>query len=199
MKKILLILLLAAVVLAGCSSSRQVTRLETDSQTDLSGRWNDTDARLVAQEMISDCLTRVWLTDFAAANGRKPVVTVGRIRNETDEHINTETFTKDFERELINSGQVKFVGTMAERQDVREERADQSEYASAETMKQIRNETGADFVLLGAVKTIVDEVEGQRVVFYQTDLELINVESNEKAWIGTKKIKKAISQGRYKP
>jgi len=195
MKKILLILLLAAVVLAGCSSSRQVTRLETDSQTDLSGRWNDTDARLVAQEMISDCLTRVWLTDFAAANGRKPVVTVGRIRNETDEHINTETFTKDFERELINSGQVKFVGTMAERQDVREERADQSEYASAETMKQIRNETGADFVLLGAVKTIVDEVEGQRVVFYQTDLELINVESNEKAWIGTKKNQKGYLAG----
>lgn len=200
MKKIVLILLLAVALIAGCSSSsRQVTRMDTDTQTDLSGRWNDTDARLVAQEMISDCLSRVWLTDFAAAQGRKPVVTVGRIRNVTDEHINTETFTKDFERELLNAGQVKFVGTMDERQDVREERADQSEYASAETIKQLRNETGADFVLLGAVKTITDEAEGQRVVFYQTDLELINVESNEKVWIGTKKIKKGISQGKFKP
>jgi uncharacterized protein (TIGR02722 family) len=199
MKKIALILLLAVTLIAGCSSSRQVTRMEPDTQTDLSGRWNDTDARLVAQEMISDCLSRVWLTDFAAAQGRKPVVTVGRIRNVTDEHINTETFTKDFERELLNAGQVKFVGTMDERQDVREERADQSEYASAETIKQLRNETGADFVLLGAVKTITDEAEGQRVVFYQTDLELINVESNEKVWIGTKKIKKGISQGQFKP
>ncbi len=198
MKRIVLILLVAALVV-GCGSSRQVTRLETDSQTDLSGRWNDTDARLVAQEMIGDCLSRVWLTDFAAAQGRKPVVTIGRIRNVTDEHINTETFSKDFERELINSGQVKFVGTMAERQDVREERTDQSDYASAETIKQLRNETGADFVLLGAVKTITDQAEGQGVVFYQTDLELINVESNEKVWIGTKKIKKGISQGKFKP
>jgi uncharacterized protein (TIGR02722 family) len=199
MKKNFLLFLLAAALIVGCSSSRQVTRMEPDTQTDLSGRWNDTDARLVAQEMISDCLSRVWLTDFAAAQGRKPVVTVGRIRNVTDEHINTETFTKDFERELLNAGQVKFVGTMDERQDVREERADQSEYASAETIKQLRNETGADFVLLGAVKTITDEAEGQRVVFYQTDLELINVESNEKVWIGTKKIKKGISQGQFKP
>lgn len=198
MKKIALILLLAALV-AGCSSSRQVTRLETDSTTDLSGRWNDTDARLVAQEMISDCVSRVWLTDFAAAAGRKPVVTVGRIRNMTDEHINTETFTKDFERELLNSGQVKFVGSLDERVDVREERADQSEYASAETMKKLRAETGADYVLLGAVKTITDQAEGQRVVFYQTDLELIHVETNEKAWIGSKKIKKGISQGKFKP
>jgi uncharacterized protein (TIGR02722 family) len=198
MKKIAVILLLTALV-AGCSSSRQVTRLDTESTTDLSGRWNDTDARLVAQEMISDCLSRVWLTDFAAEAGRKPVVTVGRIRNMTNEHINTETFTKDFERELINSGQVKFVGTLEERQDVREERYDQSEYASAETIKQLRAETGADFILLGGVKTITDQAEGQRVVFYQTDLELINVESNEKAWIGTKKIKKGISQGKFKP
>ncbi len=198
MKKIVLILLLAVLVV-GCSSSRQVTRLDTESTTDLSGRWNDTDARLVAQEMISDCLTRVWLTEFAAANGRKPVVTVGRIRNQTSEHINTETFTKDFERELINSGQVKFVGSLDERVDVREERTDQSEYASAETMKKLRAETGADYVLIGAVKTITDQAEGTRVVFYQTDLELINVESNEKVWIGTKKIKKAVTQGKYKP
>ncbi len=199
MRKIVLILLMAMLAFGCSSTGRQVTRMEPDTQTDLSGRWNDTDARLVAQEMISDCLSRVWLTDFAVAESRKPVVTVGRIRNETSEHINTETFTKDFERELINSGQVKFVGSLDERVDVREERADQSEYASAETIKQLRAETGADYVLLGAVKTITDEAEGQRVVFYQTDLELIHVESNEKVWIGTKKIKKGISQGKFKP
>ena len=198
MKRGLLILLLA-ILLVGCSSSKQVTRLDTETTTDLSGRWNDTDSRLVAQEMISDCLSRVWLTDFAAAHGKKPVVTVGMIRNMTSEHINTETFTKDFERELLNSGQIRFVGSMEQRGEIREERQDQQEYASLETVKQLRAETGADFVLLGAVKTIVDQEEGTRVVFYQTDLELINVESNEKAWIGTKKIKKGISQGKWKP
>jgi len=197
MKRILLFLVLATLV-AGCSSSKQVTRLDTQSTTDLSGQWNDTDSRLVAEEMIRDCLSRVWLTDFAAANGQKPVVTVGTIRNLTSEHISTETFTKDFERELLNSGQVRFVGSKTERVEVRDERQDQQEWASVETVKQLRAETGADFVLLGAVKTIVDQEEKNRVVFYQTDLELINVETNEKVWIGTKKIKKGISQGSWK-
>ncbi len=185
-----------AMMMVACSSSRQVTRMESDTQTDLSGNWNDTDSRLVAEEMIQDCLRRPWLTDFVAASGEKPVVTVGRIRNLSSEHINTETFTKDFERELLNSGMVRFVGSKIEREDVREERMDQKDWASEETVKQIREETGADFILLGSIKSITDQIVGKQTIFYQTDLELINVESNEKVWIGSKEIKKGISQGK---
>jgi len=65
-------------------------------------------------------------------------------------------------------------------------------------MKRIRAETGADFILVGAIKSIVDEIEGTRVVYYQTDLEMINIESMEKVWIGTKKIKKEISKKKTK-
>jgi len=185
-----------AGLLLACSSSRQVTRLDTETVTDLSGRWNDTDSRLVAEETIADCLSRPWLTDFVAARGTKPVVTVGTIRNRSSEHIDTETFTTDFERELLNSGKVKFVASRIQRDEIRDERWDQQEFASPETMKRFREETGADFLLLGAIKSITDQVEGRRVVFYQTDLELIDIETNEKVWIGTKEIKKGISQGK---
>ena len=195
MKKAIIIFLAAALII-GCGSSRQVSRLDTESVTDLSGRWNDTDARLVAEEMITDCLARTWLSDFMLEKSRRPVVTVGRIRNKSSEHIDTETFTADFERELINSGKVQFVGSKLEREDVREEREDQRDWASDATVKKLREETGADFILLGSIKTITDQAEGKKVVFYQTDLELINVESNVKAWMNTKKIKKGISQGK---
>ncbi len=199
MKRLLILLLvMGLVVLAGCSSKRQVTRLEPESQTDLSGKWNETDARLVAEEMVSDALSRPWLTRFIEQNGSRPVVTVGRIRNKTSEHIDVETFTTDFERELINSGSVRFVGNKFQRDDVRDERFDQDEWASAETKKQLREELGADFILLGAIKSITDQIDGKSTVFYQTDLELINIESNEKVWIGSKKIKKGISQGSTK-
>ncbi|MEW5922430.1 MAG: penicillin-binding protein activator LpoB, partial [Candidatus Zixiibacteriota bacterium] len=103
-----------------------------------------------------------------------------------------------FERELINSGRVRFVASSGQRDEIRGERFDQQEFASQETMKKIRNETGADFILMGAIKTIVDQVEGTKVVYYQTDLEMINIESMEKVWIGTKKIKKGISQDKTK-
>ncbi|UCE24435.1 MAG: penicillin-binding protein activator LpoB [Candidatus Zixiibacteriota bacterium] len=194
MKKLLIFVLLACLPL-GCGGGKTVTRLDTESVTDLSGKWNDTDSRLVAEEMISDCLSRPWLTNFAADQGAKPVVTVGTIRNLSSEHIEMGTFISDFERELINSTSIRFVASKEARAEIREERFEQQEFASRETAKKLREETGADFMLQGAIKTITDQEEGKRVVFYQTDLELVNIESMEKVWIGTKKIKKGIAQG----
>jgi len=199
MKKLLVVVVIMAVIPLGCGGSgKTVTRLDTESVTDLSGKWNDTDSRLVAEEMISDCLSRPWLTDYVAARGAKPVVTVGTIRNLTSEHIAMETFISDFERELINNGNVRFVASKEQRAEVREERSEQQEFASRETAKRLREETGADFMLQGAIKTITDQEEGKQVVFYQTDLELVNIESMEKVWVGTQKIKKGIAQGKTK-
>ncbi|MDX9856613.1 MAG: penicillin-binding protein activator LpoB [candidate division Zixibacteria bacterium] len=198
MKTLLIVLALGMLMIAGCGGGKQVTRLETDTVTDLSGRWNDTDSRLVAEEMISDALSRPWLMSYVERSGQKPVVTVGTIRNLSNEHIAMETFIADFERELINSGSVRFIAAPAQRDELRAERQDQQEFATAETAKKMRAETGADFMLQGAIKTITDEEDGKRVVFYQTDLELVNLETIEKVWIGTKKIKKGISQGSTK-
>jgi penicillin-binding protein activator len=192
------ILMLALIAAFACSSHKQVSRLQTDQVTDLSGQWNDTDAKLVAQEMVSDCLAKIWLTDFLTAKGQKPVVTVGTIRNMSSEHIDTDVFSTDFERELINSGKIKFVAGRDQRGEIRNERADQQENSSDETMKKFGKEIGADFILLGSVKTITDEIEGRRTIFYQTDFELVNLETNEKVWIGSKEIKKGISQGKVK-
>jgi penicillin-binding protein activator len=190
--------LLAFVALVSCSSHKQVSRLAADSVTDLSGQWNDTDAKLVAQEMVSDCLAKIWLTDYIQAKGQKPVVTVGTIRNMSSEHIDTDIFTSDFERELINSGKVRFVASRDQRGEIRNERADQQDNSSDETMKKFGKEVGADFILLGSVRTITDEVEGRHTIFYQTNYEMINLETNEKVWIGEKEIKKGISQGKVK-
>jgi uncharacterized protein (TIGR02722 family) len=196
--KLILISFLLAALIVGCGAPKKVTRLESDVVTDVSGRWNDTDARLVSEEMVRDCLSRPWITDFLGQKRQKPVVTVGTIRNLSSEHIDTETFSTDMERELINSGQVRFVASRDQRQEIRQERSEQQEFASDETVKRMAEETGADFVVQGSIKTIVDQEEGLKVVFYQTDLELINVESMEKVWIGTKKIKKEISRNSTK-
>ncbi len=199
MKKLLVLLMLAAL-LAGCGGGgKTVTRLDPQTTTDLSGKWNDTDARLVAEEMISDCLSRPWLTDFLIAkSGNKPVVTLGTIRNLTSEHIEMETFSEDFQRELLNSGKVRFVSSKKLRAEVRDERQEQQEFASRETAKRMREELGADFIVQGAIKTITDQEGGAQVVFYQTDMQLVNIETMEIVWIGDKKIKKGIAQGKTK-
>jgi uncharacterized protein (TIGR02722 family) len=192
MKKIFALSMLAIVVLIGCSTSRQVQRVDPGQQTDLSGRWNDTDSRLVAEEMVRDGLARVWLTDFLAAKGRKPVIIVGFIKNKTHELISSDTFIKDIEREFINSGKVTIVQAGAAREELRAERSDQQDFTSPETIKKWGQEKGADFILQGVINSIVDSEGKQSVVYYQVDLELTNLETNEKGWIGTQKIKKAI-------
>jgi uncharacterized protein (TIGR02722 family) len=183
-----------SVFVFGCSSSRQVSRVSTDSNIDLSGKWNDTDSRLVAEQMVTSLTTKPWLDNFNTENSRKPSVIVGTVRNLSSEHIQTDAFIEDIQRELVNSGKVTFVASKKERQEVRQERLDQQSNATEETAKKLAAETGADYMLQGSIKDIVDRVEGTEVKFYQVDMELIDLQSNEKIWMDTKKIKKVIDR-----
>jgi len=197
MKKLMLLLFVAVLMFSGCATTT-VSRTATDSTTDLSGRWNDTDSRMVAEQMVKELIYRPWLSDFLMENDEKPVVIVGSIRNRSSEHIDTSVFIKDIERELINSGKVTFVATSKERKEVIEERFHQQSHASVETAASIAQETGADFMLIGEISSITDAIQGTKAIFYQVDLELINIETNEKVWMGNKKIKKIVSRSKMK-
>ncbi len=183
---------LAAVLLAGCATS--VKREDVNTTIDISGRWNDTDSRLVAEEMIKDCLSQSWLARANTALGKTPTVIVGTVRNQSNEHINTDTFVEDLQRSLINSGQVSFVASQAERGDVRGERLDQDTHASEATRKDNGQETGADYMLSGVLNAIQDSEGGKTVMFYQTNLKLLDMKTNQIAWNGQKKSKKFIKR-----
>lgn len=191
--------LLVILLLVGCAApTRTVSRISTDEVTDQSGYWNDTDSRLVAEQIVKDLIYKPWLSDYSRDYGEKPTLIVGSVRNMSSEHIQTDSFIKDIERELINSGKVKFVASSKEREEIRQERMEQQSYASEESAKRLAAETAADFILQGKITSIVDAIEGQEAKFYQVDMELINVETNEKVWIGTKKIKKFITKSKTK-
>lgn len=187
--------LLLAPWLAACGGTK-VTRMDTNDVKDLSGRWNDTDSRLVAEEMIRDCLSRPWVSNATADKGKSPTVIVGAVRNQSHEHVATDTFVEDLQRELINSGRVEFVASKSERGDVRDERLDQDTNASEETRKAHGNESGADYMLSGAINTIEDQEGGKTVVLYQTNLKLLNMKTNQIAWNGQKKIKKFVQRSK---
>jgi len=193
-----MVLFLMVGSIAGCSTIK-VKRIETDKVIDLSGKWNDTDSRLVAEEMIKDCVERPWLNKFEEKSKREPVVIVGTIMNRSHEHINSQLFIKDLERSLINSGMVKFVASKEERQEVREERISQNEdgMTDKDTIKPVGYETGADFMLQGSINSVKDEIKGRYVILYQVNLELIDLTTNQKVWIGEKEIKKSVKKGKF--
>jgi uncharacterized protein (TIGR02722 family) len=186
---------LALNLVTGCASTT-VSRVDTASVTDLSGRWNDTDSRLVAEAMIKEAISQPWLDDYTKTKGRQPVVIVGTIANRSHEHINVQTFISDLERELTNSRRVTFVAGKGEREELREERRDQATYALESTQKPPGKEFGADYLLRGTISTIEDELDGTKAVYYQVDLEMVDLTNNVKSWFGQKKIKKVVERKR---
>lgn len=200
MNKLILTILVLSLAVISCRPSQNITRIDPGTQTDLSGKWNDTDARLVAQEMIPDALSKPWLNNFKNKHDKTPVIIVGNVRNESMEHIDTEVFTKEMERVFVNSGEITVVASRDEREQLRDERIDQQRWASEESTRELARELGADFMLIGNINSIVDEAVDRRTlaVFYTVNLELVDIESNVKVWIGNKKIKKYIERRHYR-
>ena len=51
-------------------------------------------------------------------------------------------------------------------------------------------------MLQGTINSLVDELDGTRAVFYQVDLELLDIASNVKVWQGQKKVKKLVERSK---
>jgi hypothetical protein len=184
------------VVGAGCNNKR-VARIEPTSVTDLSGRWNDADSRLVAGQLIEQSLAATWTHRYAESHGgAPPTVIVGRFSNRTMEHIAVGTFVKDLERAFVSSAAVRVVAAADERQAVRTERLDQQRHATADSRARLAREQGAQYMLQGEVQAIEDSEGREKIVYYQVDAALIDLESNAKVWVGQHKIKKYIDRRR---
>ena len=178
----LLAVILSVVILSACGSTK-VQRLDSSETVDLSGAWNDSDSRMTAETMVADVLNRPWINRHVSQKGKPPTVIVGSIKNLTHEHINTNTFVSDIERELINSGMVEFVASANQRGDIREERKDQDLNSTEATRNAAGQEIGADYMLTGQINTIIDANASTQVRYYQVDLTLISMADNRKVWV----------------
>ena len=197
MKKALIIFCAAVLLFSSCASAT-VKRIDPAKQTDLSGYWNDTDVRIVCESLIRDCLSSARVDqEIRARGGRIPTVIVGRFRNESDEQIDTAIITSIMETVIFNSGRLDFVAGGATREDIRAERQDQQGNASEATAAALGKETGADFMLTGSVRTIVDRAGNQTVRTYFVTAELTNIETNARIWLEqNNEIKKVITRPR---
>ncbi|MDO6804343.1 hypothetical protein Q4595_17985, partial [Wenyingzhuangia sp. 1_MG-2023] len=99
---------LATATVSGCGST-EVKRVDSNEEIALSDRWNATDSRLVAEEMVTDMVSFPWATEFEMDHGRNPTVIIQRISNKSHEHIAVDTFINDIKRSIIRSGKASFV------------------------------------------------------------------------------------------
>jgi uncharacterized protein (TIGR02722 family) len=194
--------LLAAA--GGCSSNPRVNRVDAETQVDLSGQWNDTDVRQVCETLITGALASPRLNDFikefsAKNGGRLPTVIVGRFRNTSSEHIDTGIIAGRMRTAIINAGKLEFVEGGEAREDLRAERQDQQSNAGVDSAAALANETGAQFMLTGEVRSIVDQAGDTAMRTYFVKATLTNIETSRIIWEDeNNEIKKIIRRPRAK-
>jgi len=184
-------------LLVGCNTPNQhVERVSPETVVDVDYRFNDTDARQVWQGMVNDANFRGWIDRWTAShNGQPPVLIVGDIKNNTQDYINNKLFTRNFEREMLNGGRVRIVAARDDRGELRDERLQGQEWNTPQTRKIMKEELGADLILLGDVNDVVQRSLDNRTVskYYQVNLDLTDLQSNEKVWIGSVEVKKVAT------
>ena len=193
MKKIFIVL---GVIFLLSSCATSVKRVEAGTERDLSGYWNARDVRIVCQALIDDALSSPRIDQAIRQAGKTPMVIVGRFRNESSEHIDTAIISETMQNVIFNSGRLDFVAGSDERDEIRDERNEQQGFASEETAARLGRETGADFMMTGTVRTIVDREGNRTVRTYYVSAFLTNIETNERMWMGqnseiTKEIRRA--------
>jgi penicillin-binding protein activator len=183
---------LFVLVLMISACAQTVSRIDPAQQIDLSGRWNDSDSRQVAEKMISELLNSSRYQEYAKELGKRPTIIVGLIRNRTSEHIDANNYIKKFEVAIFNSNVADLVESDSFRDKLRAERAQQQDFADPATMAQWGKEVGANLMLFGEMTSETDVLNKQRVVNYITTLFLTDMETNKRVWYGQHEIKKYI-------
>lgn len=178
------------LMVASCGGVK-TSRIDVDKEVALTDKWNDEDSRLVAKAMVDDMFAYPWLQRFKKKfSDKEPTIVIQRISNKSHEHIATDTFVNDIKRAVMRSGMAEFIVSGEERERIRKELKQQDLNVSESTRMEVGEEMGANFSISGTINSIVDQLEGKRVTFYQVDLKLINLQTTREAWSGTKKIKK---------
>ena len=186
-----------ALSLAGCSNGNwNVKRVDPSASTDVDYRFNDQDAQQVFHAMASDMLSRPWIDESLRENGgKRPVVFLGTIKNNTQDYVNTELFTNQLKAEMINGGRIDVKAEREARQLLRDERLD-TKYNDPATVKQAAKELNSDFALVGSVNDNKQRTNDGRTVvnYYQITMELTNVETARIVWSKTEPIKKVATR-----
>lgn len=187
------------IFFVSCGSTPSVERISSEESIDLDGYWNESDVSAVCNTLIEECSKSSAVAGFTKKNKRVPVAIIGRIRNESSEHIDTSIIEKKFQNAIVNSGAMEFVSDSSERQYLRDEKADQAEHATMDTAKELDSETGADYMLLGSVKSIVQVSANKNIRTYYVYVELHDIKTNKILWMSEdSSIRKVISNPKYK-
>ena len=165
-KRMVGVLLMGAVLAAGCGGPKAFTKGEYDDPTRvalLDDRFNEADMQQMADTVVEAMVSCPFIRNAKMP----PVVIVERVQNRTEEHIDMVSMTDKIRTALIKSGKVRFVNKK-ERETLEEEYDyNASGAVSGPTQKARGKQIGADYIMSGALATNVQQVGNDKLIYYK--------------------------------
>lgn len=180
----LFLTLFGIVVVAGCAPKAQygdATATET-----LTVDFGSTDLQMIAEKMVQSLLA-----SSVVEQGNRPVILVSRVRNKTDEHIDTKSITDKIRTALLQSGKVRFAAGEV-RDEVTQELEYQarSGYVDEATRKRLGKLVGPGYLLTGEITNIRKKAGRKTDVYFLITLNLVELETGLIQWADEKEIRK---------
>jgi PBP1b-binding outer membrane lipoprotein LpoB len=182
--KVVFFISMVSVLLISCASGPKVSHLDSGDDTDLTGYWSANDVDAVCADLISQFLASPRVARFEADKGRLPVIRVGNFKNASSEPIDTTIVSKRMQVQILNSGKAEFVADSGVSEELRSEAAEQQAHAAEDSAAAMDEETGADFLLTGAVKTIIQTTDNQQTRSYDITADATDITTHRIIWSG---------------
>lgn len=188
------VILITSGVMSSCGP-RAFTKGEYDDPTRvelLDDRFNEADMQQMAEKTIKDLVECRWVR-----NAKKPpFVIVTRVKNVTEEHIDTVSMTDKVRTNLIHTGKVRFIAK-EERETLEEEyKYNEGGNVSEVTAKRRGKQIGADYILSGRLSTNIQQVGSKKFIYYKLNMNLTNLETSSIDCASEKEVRKKFKKRR---
>ena len=180
----------ALAIFAGCARSN-IQYGDAGAVETVTTDFGSTDLQLIAERMVDSLVTDPYLPKD------RPLLYVARVKNKTDELVDTKNITDKIRTALIRSRKFRFTAAM----EMNEELVKQIEYqensgnVDQATAKRFGRQLGADYFLYGELTNIAKRTKRVDDIYMKFNLNLVNIETGEIEWADEKEIRKTEKRG----
>ncbi len=179
--------IIVVLIFTGCATAPSVSYGSPEQVETVTTEFGSTDLQIIAEKMVNSLLATPVLS-----SGQRPVLYVHRVKNKTDEHIDTKSVTDKIRVTLLKSGRVRFSAV----NEVNDEMIKQLEYQTSSgmvdpnTAKTMGRQVGADYFLFGELTSIKKAAGRVQDVYFKFTMNLVNIETGLIEWADEKEIRK---------
>lgn len=190
-------LTLAGLFLSSCSTSPEVQYTKAGAVDTITTDFSSTDLKTTVDKMVKQMLSssRVMQLSKGKSGQDLPVIAPATIKNQTNQHINTQMLSNSMTTKLLNSGQFNLVD-MSKVKQVKKQLnyQNQSGMVDPDTASEYGKQIGAQYLLYGNIANIQQRNQTQQTQFFQITMKLMDIENGLIIWQGQNQIRKKATQ-----